>query len=474
MLKISNIVKQHEKELQAILDCIKVGIYIADGRGKTLILNGESEKTGGRSKKQLVGKYMKDLIKEGYVEESSILKALDSGKEESIIQKLGDGDEIYITGVPYYTDGKIDCIICTERDITETISLKQLLKEKEAINEKYESELEYLRKKSIMDVGEIVTCCKVMTNVMENAFRVATLDTTVLVTGESGTGKELMASLIYKNSHRINMPFIKINCAAIPENLLESEFFGYEKGSFTGADKQGKVGLFELASGGTLFLDEIAELTLPMQSKILRVLQEKEIMRVGGSKPIPIDVRIIAATNVGLKKAVEDGRFREDLFYRLNIIPLEIPPLRERKDDIELIGSHFLSNFNKSYNLQKVINRDAFNVMKNYKWPGNVRELRNFIERIVLSGEKDIIDEKDVIKLIQSNEKNPFIEEDLLEPKSLDERIAIYEKKILTELMKSCNSAAEVSRLLEVNKSTICRKLKKYGIENKAKLNVRN
>ena len=254
------LIADHYDALLEILDCIKVGIYITDGNGNTLLLNKESEKTGGMSREELKGRNMKELIEIGYVEESSVLKAMESRTEENIIQKLGEGGQLYITGVPLIKSGKLDLVVCTERDITETINLKELLKETEKIAEKYESELEYFRKKSLDNDEDIVCKSFEMREVMEKAMRIAQLDTTVLLTGESGTGKELVANMIFKNSGRKENSFIKINCAAVPENLLESEFFGYEKGSFTGADKNGKIGIFELARGGTLFLDEIGDL----------------------------------------------------------------------------------------------------------------------------------------------------------------------------------------------------------------------
>lgn len=462
MENMKHIIEKYEKELQEFIDCIKVGIFIADGNGMTLMLNKESEKTGCRSRGEVVGKTMKELIEDGYVEESSILKAISSKKEENIIQRMTDGEEVFITGMPLIEEGEIQLVVCTERDITETMNLKQLLKENEQIKKEYENEIKYLRRKTLSGVNEIVTCSDSMKNVMENAFRVANLDTTVLLTGESGTGKELIANLIYKNSRRVNNPFIKINCAAIPENLLESEFFGYEGGSFTGAEKQGKMGLFELANSGTIFLDEVAELTLPMQSKLLRVLQEREIMRVGGSKNIKIDIRVISATNVNLKKNVENGKFREDLYYRLNIIPLEIPPLRDRREDVEEISKHFLSFFNKEYCMERKITLKAILALKMYSWPGNVRELRNVIERLVVNTNNELIEDIDVKRTLYEGDDESIIFDETC---GLETMLENYEKKVLIEMMKTYNKASKVAKLLKINKSTVSRKLKKYDIK---------
>jgi len=460
----SKLIKDHYDDLMAILDCIKVGIYITDGNGKTLLLNSESEKTGGMTRKELIGKNMIDLIDIGYVEESSVLKVKESCREESIIQVLGEGGQLFITGVPLMANGKIDMIVCTERDITETQNLKELLKEKEEIAEKYETELEYRRKRELEAEGEIISESAAMKEVMEKALRVARLDTTVLITGESGTGKELFANLIFQNSQRRGMPFIKVNCAAIPENLLESEFFGYEQGSFTGASKNGKIGIFEMANKGTLFLDEIGELPIQMQSKILRALQEKEIMKVGGKETIPLDIRIIAATNTNLKKAIDDGRFRGDLYYRLNILPIDIPPLRARKGDIGILAKYFIDKFNREYKVNKYISKDAVDVLENYDWPGNVRELKNVMERMVVGFDGVHIGRFQVQRQL-AGEKTVEQSRPVEQEASLELMMEAYEKQILEHMMLKYRNASEVSRILNVNKSTISRKLKKYDIK---------
>ncbi len=456
------LIMEHYYELLEILDCIKVGIYITDGSGKTLLLNKESEKTGGMSREELKGRNMKELIELGYVEESSVLKAMKSRTEESIIQKLGEGGQLYITGVPLIKNGKIELVVCTERDITETISLKELLIETEKIAEKYESELEYFRKKSLDNDGEIICESFEMKEVLEKAMRIAQLDTTVLLTGESGTGKELIANMIFKNSSRKEGSFIKINCAAVPENLLESEFFGYEKGAFTGADKNGKIGIFELAKGGTLFLDEIGDLPIKMQSKLLRVLQEREIFRIGGKENIPVDVRIIAATNVDLKNAIREGRFREDLYYRLNIIPIDIPSLRIRKSDIRQLTYHFVKKFNRLYKMEKIVSEDAVKVLENYDWPGNVRELSNVIERIMVGFDGPNITKFQVERQLPHDEATGEKRKRQYRG-TLQEMMEQYEKDILADFLNQ-HSASEAARLLHVNKSTISRKIKKYGI----------
>jgi PAS domain S-box-containing protein len=463
-MSIDALIRDHYKELLEIMDCVKVGIYISDGNGNTLLVNRESEKTGGMSREELKGKNMQKLIDMGYVSDSSILRALKSRSEENIIQELGEGGQLYISGVPLIKHGKIELVVCTERDITETINLKELLKEKEQIAEIYETEIEYLRRKSLEGDAEIISTSLEMRRVIEQATRISQLDTTVLLTGESGTGKELIANYIFKNSNRHDKTFIKVNCAAIPENLLESEFFGYEKGSFTGADTQGRRGIFELAQGGTIFLDEIGDLPIRMQSKLLRAIQEKEIMRIGGKATIKTDTRIIAATNINLKKAIEDGKFREDLFYRLSIIPIELPPLRSRREDIGPLALYFVQEFNKEYKLEKRLQYEAIEALGEYHWPGNVRELSNVIERLMVSTDGNQITkfqvQRQLVKCIDPNVSTADAPD-----RSLAEIIADFEKNVLLEMMSNHKNAAGVARALNVNKSTISRKLKKYNIE---------
>ena len=278
---------------------------------------------------------------------ANLVRLSKSGKEEEMIQNLGDGDKVFVTGVPLYHDGDVDVVICTERNITETLTLKELLKEKDKESAKIREEIEYLKTRNITMWGNMIAEDEETKELAKKAARVAKLDTTVLLTGESGTGKEVFANFIYQNSGRVGKPFIKVNCAAIPENLVESELFGYEGGAFTGADRKGKMGFFEMANHGTLFLDEVAEIPIHLQSKLLRAIQEREIIHVGGDRTIPVDIRLIAATNRDLKSAVKNGTFRGDLYYRLNVMPIELSPLKGRKKDIKALAMYFVETFNK-------------------------------------------------------------------------------------------------------------------------------
>ncbi|MFR8072703.1 MAG: sigma-54 interaction domain-containing protein, partial [Anaerovoracaceae bacterium] len=323
-IKEKTLIEEHYRELLNIMDTLKVGVFITDGQGNVLMVNKESERTGGgMSLDEILGKNMEYLQKVGYVDESSVLKAIESGEECRMIQKLADGGSLYVTAVPYIRDGDVELVICTERDVTETKILENLLSETKTLSERQAKELEYLRANSEARRPKIIAKSNSMKRILNTVRRIAQLDTTVLISGESGVGKEVIANYIFNMSNRDDKPFVKINCAAIPDNLLESELFGYEKGAFTGADTKGKAGLFEIANEGTLFLDEITEIPLKLQAKFLRALQEREFMRIGGKESIKVNVRIIAATNRNLKEEVEQGNFREDLYYRLNVVPLE-------------------------------------------------------------------------------------------------------------------------------------------------------
>ena len=453
-------IQEHYDGIMDLLNCLKVGVFITDGKGNVLLLNDESEHNGIMNRKELIGKNMRELISAGYVTESISLKSLKSKNEESMIQQQGDGTHIYITAVPFKNNKNIDLVVCTDRDITETMNLKELLKRQDEKVLKSINELEYLRIQNAS--GEIIFSGDKMKKVVNTALKIAKSNVTVLITGESGTGKELIANLIYRNSDRNHGPFIKINCGAIPEHLLESELFGYEKGAFTGANKN-KIGLFELADNGTLFLDEIAELPMPMQSKLLRVLQEKEIMRIGSNETRTIDVRIIAATNANLKEAIKEKRFREDLFYRLSTIPIEIPPLRDRQEDIEEIAKYFVRHFNMEYKQKKEFLDDAVLTLKNYQWHGNARELRNIIERVFVSCEDDIITSQHIRKFLEESSMTEKGSNEIISG-SLDEILENFEKNLLISMLNQYKKASKVSEILTVEKSTLSRKLKKYGI----------
>jgi len=302
-----------------------------------------------------------------------------------------------------------------------------------------------------------------MKKIYELIDRVAQTNSTVLINGESGTGKELVARAIHKKSKRAHKPYIAVNCAAIPENLLESELFGHERGSFTGALER-KLGKFELSDGGTLFLDEIGCMSAPMQAKLLRVLEDKIIERLGGEKGIPVDNRIISATNINFKKAMEEGNFRHDLYYRLNVIPIDLIPLRERKADIPLFIQYFLSKFNKELNKKiKGLDAKALQILMNYEWPGNVRELQNLIERMVVLSNDTLLTEKDVplsntvpeLIMAVKGEASGFLRESL----------EVHERNLIIKaLAESCQNRSQAAKILGIPRSSLNSRIEALGI----------
>ena len=318
-------------------------------------------------------------------------------------------------------------------------------------------------------INDFVFQSPVTREMIEETLNIARYDCNVVIQGETGVGKEKVLEIIHHNSPRQSKPCIKINCATIQENLAESEFFGYEKGAFTGAQNQGKQGYFELANQGTLFLDEIGTLSLSMQSKLLRVLQENRYYRVGGTQQKTVDVRVICANNVPLQELVESGRFREDLYYRLNICMITVPPLRERKEDIICLSQFFLNNYNKKYGISREISPAALELMCEYHWPGNVRELENIVQRLIISCRDSIIDEDMVDKLLNAdtydktilNIKNEFRRNESLSFRSVMEQ---QEKKLIAYALQKEGTTRKAAQLLDLPQATLARKKTKYGL----------
>jgi transcriptional regulator with PAS, ATPase and Fis domain len=393
--------------------------------------------------------------------ESVTLKVLESKKATTIIQKAKNGNEILATGTPVFTEGgQIDKIVVNSRDITDLNNLNRELSLKEELAEKYREELELLRLETFGG-SVIVSKSTVMQKVFRLAATVSKVESTVLITGESGVGKGVLAQFIHNNSGRKKGPFIKIDCSAIPETLFESELFGYEKGAFTGAEKGGKVGLFELAQGGTVFLDEVGELPLSMQPKIMRAIQDKEIVSVGGDKVKKLDIRIMAATNMDLNQMVIEKLFREDLYYRLNVVPIKIPPLKERKEDILPLIRQVMERMNRSYNWNKRLSAEALDALINYSWPGNVRELENLVERMMVSEPGDTIDIAHIPAFIWENENR---DKSCTYPDKGDYKasLAKYDQYLITKAIEEEGSIPKAAKKLGINVTTVRRKLEKY------------
>ncbi|GAB6111539.1 sigma 54-interacting transcriptional regulator [Desulfomicrobium salsuginis] len=451
------------KELDAIIDSSFDGIFITDGKGRALRINRAYERITGIRAREVLGKTMSELVHEGFYDESVTMKVLQSRRIETIIQKVRDSKTIVVTGNPIFDDdGEIWRVVTNVRDVTELRRLQLELERLAELQNHYRRELDSLRR-NINTSPEIIIRSKKMQEVHDQAMRLAQVDSSVLITGESGVGKEVVAGLIHANSHRHAGPFIKISCAAIPEQLLESELFGYKAGAFTGALRSGKQGVFETANGGTLFLDEIGEMPLALQAKLLRVLQERTIVQVGGVSETPIDVRIIAATNRDLEEMVQTRQFRSDLFYRLNVVPLFIPPLRERQDAVIDFIYHFLGRYNQKYGLNKQIEPEAMDLLITAQWPGNVRQLGNTMERLVVMAKGEVITRADVYKTMSTSDAAQTACQEPLSG-TLRDAVERAEKQALALALRNNPGSRAAARALGVNQSTVVRKARRYGL----------
>ena len=454
-----DIVKEINKELDAIIESLDDGIVVADRSGFILKANHAYQQMTGITAEEFVGKHVRDLVKQGYIGRSVTEMVVERNSPVTIVD-VRNSKELLLTGNPVYNDkGELVRVVTAIRDVTQLNSLKEQLAETEEIKNRYYLELEHLR--SQQPFRKIITNNPEMRQKLDLAFHVAHVDSTVLILGESGVGKELIAQLIHRASKRSKEPFIKINCGAIPTNLLESEFFGYEPGAFTGALREGKPGLFELAQGGTLFLDEVGEIPLDLQVKILRTLQDKEITRVGGKKNINLDVRIVAATNRDLEKMMQENTFREDLYYRLNVVPIVLPPLRNRKEDILPLINDFLAKFQLQYGYQKWIHPDVMERLLNYDWPGNIRELENTIERLVVTSRGECILPENLAG-IPAASADPGKQLKT----SLKRTLESSEKKIIADVYRNVKSTRKAAVLLGISQSSLVKKLNKYSIHH--------
>lgn len=454
--------EETKKRLEMIIENSFDGIYITDGNANTVMINHAYEQITGLNKKEVFGKNMKKLVGTGIISQSGSLKAIKERRTVTLMQEFKTGKKAMITSTPVFDEaGEVDMVVTNVRDLTEIYRLKERVEEQEQEEEKLRRNLEHVQQK--LEIENMIAQDKNTLQAVLLAGKVAPLDATVMLLGETGVGKEVFAKHIYQNSNRKDENFIKVNCGAIPENLIESELFGYEKGAFTGANRNGKMGLFELADKGTIFLDEIGELPLSMQVKLLRAIQEREIERIGGTKPIPIDVRIIAATNRNLEEMMKEGTFREDLYYRLMVFPIQIPPLRQRKDDIAPLAEFFLSQFNKKYNFHKKFSESSLCVLNEYAWPGNIRELKNIVERAIIISSSDVID-PDVLPIGETRQmkaaktsRKPVTD--------LQKELQEIEAGYMEEAYEKYGNVRDAAKSLGMNASTFVRKRKKYQQE---------
>ncbi len=371
-----------------------------------------------------------------------------------------NGLVITYTGIPFFSDGEIKFIILTGRDMTELSLIEQQLRVVRNANIEYINKIKKLENE-IKD-EEIIYSSKKIEDLLKMMNRVAKTSSSVFIMGESGVGKEEFAKFIHKKSERSDIPLVAINCAAIPSELLESELFGYEEGAFTGSKRGGKKGILEMANGGTLLLDEIGDLPIQLQSKLLRVIQEQKYMRLGGNLSIPLDIRYISTTNLSYEKLTNNSVFRQDLYYRLSIIPITIPPIRERKEDVLPLAIFFLNKFNLKYNRHVKLSKDAIQALFNYSWRGNVREIKNIIERLVILTVNNIIESED-LKMALNLDPNNTSEKSIVvnEIIPLGEAYKLVDNELINKALKlTNNNILKASRLLQIDASTIHRKIK--------------
>jgi PAS domain S-box-containing protein len=455
------------RQLETIFNASSDGIWVCDGHGVVISLNWASEVLNGINGQDVIGKTVADLKKEKLFDQSVTAKVLQSGKQETIMQHIAKtGKYLLSTGTPVFDDnGIIILVVVNERDMTELNLLRKKIDQGEQLTERYRKELAEF---SLLELArkEIIAESSKMRHLLLMARKLSRIDTSnILILGESGTGKGLLAKLIHKNSLRCKNPFVEINCAALPENLLEAELFGYEKGAFTGASDSGKIGLFELARGGTLFLDEIGDMPHALQAKLLKYLDDNEIRRIGGTESIKVECSTIAATNQDLGALVTKKKFREDLYYRLKSFILELPPLRERTEDMVALVRFFLNKYNEKYNRAKKIQSNALRALQRYSFPGNIRELRNIIENAVVMSDGVHIDEFVLESL--SEERTDACSYTVNAPKGslqLSERLRDVERDLLLQAMGQSRNTRQMATILGISQPSVVRKLQKHNL----------
>jgi len=459
--------RQLNRQLETIFNASSDGIWVCDGQGVVIAVNRASEILNGIKARDVIGRSVDDLLSSKVFDQSVTRQVLDCGCRQTVMQHIGKtGKFLLSTGTPVTDDnGEIFLVVVNERDMTELNMLRRQIEQSREITEKYKEKLADL---SLLELkrNEIIAESGKMRQILQMSLKLSRIDASnILILGESGTGKGLLAKLIHKNSTRNKNPFVEINCAALPENLLEAELFGYEKGAFTGASDKGKIGLFELAQGGTLFLDEIGDMPLALQAKLLKYLDDQEIRRIGGTQSIKVECSTIAATNQDLSALVRQRKFREDLYYRLNSFILQIPPLRERPEDIPGLVRFYLNKYNRKYKCTKKIHSGVVHLLERYAFPGNVRELKNIIENAVVMSDENAMD-KFIQAGLKVNECVPSLgmQSDLRASLRLADKLHEVERQVLIQAKQQCRSTREMAAVLGISQPSVVRKLKAHKL----------
>ena len=451
------------EHLDVLFDTSFDGLWLCDHKGLVIRINKASEKLMGVAAAQVIGRHVQDLVKEGLFDKSVTTEVLKKRSTVTLFQQVKNGKQVLVTGNPVFDNkGKIQFVVTNTRDMSKLNELKSELEESRKLTRQYRSELKQLYQHQALS-KKVIIRSTTMQRAFDKAMKAACVDSTVLISGESGVGKGFLAKLIHEASNRQSVPVIKVDCGAIPESLVEAELFGYEKGAFTGARDKGKSGYFELAEGGTLFLDEVGELPVNVQAKLLRFLDDNEVVRIGSTIPRKIDVRIIAATNRNLQEMVKAGTFRKDLFFRLNVIPIHIPMLKNRKDDIPPLIHHFLNQFNRKCGVNKTISTPALNILCKYSFPGNIREIANLVEQLVVLTPGEVIGPEDIPDTVKE-ERIAQIPYDSNQKWPLRKVVEHVEKNVITNAINLHKSQRKAAKALGIDHSTLSRKKIKYNI----------
>lgn len=461
------LMNQMLREMDTILETAYDGMIVTNQEGSIVRVNTAAEGALGVQRKDMIGRKTTELVDAGIYDCSAVAEVLRTGASSTVVITAQNGKTLLATGMPIPDEegksGESGGVVVNLRDLSELNDLRQKLEHQQMVTEAYQRQLS--RVTGVLPKG-IVAESPEMIKIFDTVRAISDVDSTVLITGESGVGKEVVVNYIHSTSKRSEGPFIKVNCGAIPMSLFESEMFGYAEGAFTGAKKRGKAGFFELADGGTLFLDEIGELDMNMQVKILRVIQERELIRVGAESAIKVDVRIIAATNRDLWEMVQEGNFRQDLYYRLNVIGIHVPPLRERRDDIIPLAISFVEKYNNRFGKHKVLTSRLANVLRSLEWTGNIRELENVIENLVVLQESDrLLPEHLPSHLFKEEQSENGITVNGVLP--LKEAVFQTERQLFRNASQRYSSTRAMAKALGVNQSTVVRKQKLFKDEGK-------
>lgn len=436
--------------IRSIINAIQDGIYITDADAITIAVNSAYERITGLNRNILIGRFMGDLVELGYLSNSASLEVLKRNEVVTLVQTINGSQNILVTGSPVFDEkNQLICVVTSVRDITELLRAKHA---QEQLENLFRSQSQY----KVSSSSQALIVSRETQQIFDLVTNVAKFNSKVLLRGETGTGKSKLASYLHSISPRAEHAFLELNCSGMPDNLLEMELFGYVPGAFTGASAKGKKGLLEIAHQGTLFLDEIGDLPLNMQVKLLKVIEDNRFLPVGGTEFKEVDIRIISATHRDLDEMVVQGEFREDLYYRINVIDIVLPPLRERRTEILPLIEQYQRNFNEKYQLEKSLSPEVIESLAQYDWPGNIRQLINVVERLMVSTPQSEINLKDLPEYLRTHsvESNHGL--------NLKDRVLAFEKDLIISALNIHGSTRATAEALGVEQSTLVKKIARF------------